>query len=177
MPVILFSLCFFFLTLFLFLSFCYFAFPTLLFLILAHVMLWCDGCVVILWLSLWLLLLCWWCYCAWRRLLIYCLPWLVPFHPLTTFVWMWVSFQTIHWFVSCSATTMYLCWLCHIPLPDKEFYFVCLFTVAFPSEIGWVFSLTIPHVMHLVVLTHPSLFWVVCHLSRTFPPKWFEWEP
>ena len=53
---------------------------------------------------------------------------------LTTFVWVWVSFQTIHWSVSCPATTTYLCWLCHIPLLDKEIYFVCLFTVAFPSE-------------------------------------------
>ena len=31
--------------------------------------------------------------------------------------------------------------------------------------------------MHLVVPTHPSLFWVVCHPSRTFPPKEFEREP
>ena len=41
----------------------------------------------------------------------------------------------------------------------------------------WAFSLTIPHGMHLVVPTHTSLFWVVCHLSRTFPLKEFEREP
>ena len=32
----------------------------------------------------------------------------LPFHPLITFVWVWVSFQTIHWFVNCLTTTTYL---------------------------------------------------------------------
>ena len=96
---------------------------------------------------------------------------------LTTFVWVWVSFQTIHWSISCLATTTYLCWLCHIPLLDKEIYFVCLFTVAFPSGQGWTFSFTIPHGMHLVIPTHFSLFWVVRHPNRTFPPKEFKQEP
>ena len=31
--------------------------------------------------------------------------------------------------------------------------------------------------MHLVILTHFSLFWVVCHLNMTFPPKEFKQEP
>lgn len=31
--------------------------------------------------------------------------------------------------------------------------------------------------MHLVVLTHPFFFWVVCHPSRTFLPKKPEQEP
>ena len=31
--------------------------------------------------------------------------------------------------------------------------------------------------MHLVIPTHLSLFWVVCHPSKTFPPKEFEREP
>ena len=31
--------------------------------------------------------------------------------------------------------------------------------------------------MHLVISTHFSLFWVVCHPSRTFPPKELEQEP
>ena len=31
--------------------------------------------------------------------------------------------------------------------------------------------------MYLVVLTHHSFFWVVCHPSRTFPPKKFKQEP
>ena len=95
---------------------------------------------------------------------------------LTTFVWIWVSFPTTHWFVSCPATTTYLCWLCHSTLPDKENSFVCLITVTFLSTIVWLFSLAILHGMHLVVPTHLSLFWMVCYPSRTFSLKEFEWE-
>ena len=53
------------------------------------------------------------------------------FYPLIAFVWVWVSFQTTHWSVSCLATTTYLCRPCYIPLPNNEPYFVCLLTVAF----------------------------------------------
>ena len=101
----------------------------------------------------------------------------LPFHPLTTFVWVWVSFQTTNWFVNCPTTTTYLCWLCHSSLPEKENYFVWLFTVAFSSGTRWAPSPTIPHGMHLVVPTNPSLFWVLCHTNRTFPPKKFERKP
>ena len=59
----------------------------------------------------------------------------------------------------------------------KKSILFCLFTMEFLSIARWVFPLTIPHGMHLVVLTHFSLFWVVCHPSRTFPPKEFEQEP
>ena len=52
-----------------------------------------------------------------------------------------------------------------------------MFTVAFLSTTVWVFSLTIPHGMYLVVPIHHSLFWVVCHSSKTFSPKEFEREP
>ena len=100
----------------------------------------------------------------------------LPFYPLTTFVWVWVSFQTTHWFVNYLATITYLCCPCHIPLPNKENYFVCLFTVAFLSETRWTFSLTISHGMHLAIPTHLSFFWVVCHPSKTFPLKEFEWK-
>ena len=31
--------------------------------------------------------------------------------------------------------------------------------------------------MHLVIPAHLCFFWVVCHPSRTFPPKEFEREP
>ena len=31
--------------------------------------------------------------------------------------------------------------------------------------------------MHLVILAHLSIFWVICHSSRTFPPKELEREP
>ena len=111
---------------------------------------------------------------------LYILPVVIGFYycqPLTTFVWIWVSFPTIYWFVSYSATTTYPCQLCHSPLPDKEGRFVCLFTVAFLSTIVWVFSLAILHGMHLLVLAHHFLFQVVCYPSRTSPPKEFEWEP
>ena len=59
----------------------------------------------------------------------------------------------------------------------KVILFVCLFTVAFISATMWVFSSLIPHGMHLVVPTHPYLFWVVCHPSRTFLLKEPEREP
>ena len=82
-----------------------------------------------------------------------------------------------HWFVSYPATTTYLCWSHHSPLPDKEYHFIFLLTMAFLSATVWVFSLAIPHGMHLVIPTHPCFFWVVCHPSRTFPPKEPEQEP
>ena len=84
-----------------------------------------------------------------------------------------------HWSVSCLASTTYLCWLCHSPSPDKDDYFVRLFTVALLPATIWVlfFSLSIPYGMHLMVPTHPCFFWVVCHPSRTFPPKEREHEP
>ena len=106
-----------------------------------------------------------------------CRDWFLLFQPLTTFVWIWVSFPTIYWFVSYITTTTYLCQLCHSPLPDKEGRFVCLFTVAFLSTIVWVFSLAILHGMHLLVLAHHFLFQVVCYPSRTSPLKESEWEP
>ena len=84
---------------------------------------------------------------------------------------------TTHWFVNFPATTTYLCWLCHSPLADKEDCFVFLLTMVFLSTTVWVFSLTISHGIYLVVPTHPSFFWVVCHLSRTSPPKESEHEP
>ena len=82
-----------------------------------------------------------------------------------------------HWLVSCPATTTYLCWLLHSLSPDKENYFVCLLTVAFLSTTMWVFSLPIPHGTHLVIPAYSYFFWVVCHSSRTFPPKEPERKP
>ena len=105
-----------------------------------------------------------------------CCDFFLPFYPLNTFVWIWVSFPTTYWFVSYLATTTYSLWLCHSPLPDKKNYFICLFIVAFLSTTVWVFSLAIPHGMHLVFPIHHSLFWVVCHPSKTFPLKEFEQE-
>ena len=82
-----------------------------------------------------------------------------------------------HRFVSCLAATTYLCQPRHSLSPGKEDYFVCLFTVTFLSTIVWVFSLAIPHGMHLVVPTHFSFFWVVSHPNKTLPPKESEQEP
>ena len=49
--------------------------------------------------------------------------------------------------------------------------------MAFLSATVWVFSLPIPHGMHLVVTNHPYFFWVICHPNRTFTPKELEQEP
>ena len=100
----------------------------------------------------------------------------LPFQHLTIFFWFRVFLPTIQ-FVNCPTTTTYLCWLCHSPLPNKKDYFICLLTVASLSTTMWVFSLAISHGMHLVVPTHPSFFWGVCHPSRTLPPKEYEREP
>ena len=101
----------------------------------------------------------------------------LPFYPLTTFFLVWVSFQTTHWFVSYPATTIYLCWPCQIPLPDKKNYFVRLFIMVFLSGTRWTSFLTIPHGMHLVVLTHPSLFWGYAISAGHFPQKSLSGNP
>ena len=88
-----------------------------------------------------------------------------------------------YWFVSRSAITTYLCWLCHFPLSDKEGYFVCLSVVALllvtvcVLSLSLSLSLSIPYGMHLVAPTHPYFFWVACHPNRTFPPKEPKQEP
>jgi len=41
---------------------------------------------------------------------------------------------------------------------------------------GWVFSFTNSYGIHLVIPAYLSLFWVVCHSSRTFSPKGLERE-
>ena len=43
-------------------------------------------------------------------------------------------------------------------------------------SIPMVFSLTNSYGMHLVILAHLSLFWMVCHSNMTFPPKELERE-
>ena len=53
----------------------------------------------------------------------------------------------------------------------------CLFSCCgFFYPLQYVCSLSIPHDMHPVVPTYPCFFWVVCHYSRTFPPKEPEQE-
>ena len=53
--------------------------------------------------------------------------------------------------------------------------FVCRDTLTY-YDVG-ALSLSIPHGMHLVILTHHCFFWAICHLSRTFPPNELEQEP
>ena len=68
--------------------------------------------------------------------------------------------------------------MCHSPSPDKRKLF-CLFV--YRGTLSYyglgAFSLPIPHGMHLVVTTQFCFFWVVCHPSRTLPPKKPEQEP
>ena len=172
MPTFLHSL-FLFLILFFFLHFVTFILsPSFLsFSVLTRVVLWwrwcCNSLIVVATVVMMIL-------CTARAL--YILPAVTFFTilPFTTFVWIWVSFPTTYWFVSYLATTTYSLWLCHSPLPDKENCFICFFIVAFLSTTVWVFSLAIPHGMHLVFPIHHSLFWVVCHPNKTFPLKEFE---
>ena len=68
--------------------------------------------------------------------------------------------------------------LCHSPLPDKGKLF-CLFVCCGTLSCYGLgaFSLPIPHGMHLMVPTQLCFFLVVCHPSRTLPPKEPEQEP
>ena len=166
------STCLPFYTLFLFFFFSPFSYfdspPTLFysFLMLAHVVLWrwwcCDSLLVVAIVLVMIL-------CTTRALYILLVVTDFIILAFNHFVWFRVLLPTTHQFVSCPATTTYLCWLCHSPLPDKENYFICLLTVAF--------SPTIPHDIYLVVSTHPSFFWVVCHPNKISPPKEYEQEP
>ena len=68
--------------------------------------------------------------------------------------------------------------VCHSPSPNKRklfCLFVCCGTLSYYG-LG-AFSLPIPHGMHLVVQTQFYFFWVVCHSSRTLPPKELEQDP
>ena len=85
---------------------------------------------------------------------------------------MWVSFLATHWSASCPATTTTLCWLRHVPFPDKG-SFVLFYCFPWHSHLdkGLVFSLTNFYGIHLVIPAHLSLFWVVCHPTWTLPPQ------
>ena len=68
--------------------------------------------------------------------------------------------------------------VCHSLSPDKGKLFCLFVSRGTLSSYGLsVFSLSIPHGTHLVVPTKFYFFWVVCHLSKTFPPKEPEQEP
>ena len=78
--------------------------------------------------------------------------------------------------ISCPAITTILCRLCYVPFPNKRVLFSCSSWHSHPDK-GWVFSLTNSNGMHLVIPAHLSIFWMVCHPSRTFPLKKLEREP
>ena len=84
--------------------------------------------------------------------------------------------KTTHRFVGCSAIITTLYWPCHVPFLDKRVLFSCSQWHSYLDK-GWVFSFTNSYGMHLVILAHISLFWVVCHPSKTFSSKELEWEP
>ena len=89
------------------------------------------------------------------------------FWLLTTFFWS-----------ECTLPTTTGTSVCHSPSPDKGKIF-CLFVChGTLSYYGLnVFSLPIPHGMHLMVSTQFCFFWVVCHLNRILLSKELEQEP
>ena len=67
--------------------------------------------------------------------------------------------QTTHWFADCPTTNTIMCWLHHIPFPDKQSFVLFSFFVwhSHPNK-GWVFSLTNSYNTHLVIPAHLYLF-------------------
>ena len=80
------------------------------------------------------------------------------FYTLTAFVWVWVSFQTTHWPISYSATSTYLCWSCHIPLPEKKILFCLLAHRGIPIQIK------------VGILSHYSSWHAPSDSYSSFPP-------
>ena len=110
---------------------------------------------------------------------LYCLLWWVLlFYLSTTFVWVWVSFLD-HSLV-CQLPRHHHFPVLAVPRSIPRQKSVVLFSYSpwhsHPDK-SWAFSLTNSYGTHLVILAHLSLFWVVCHSSRTFPPKELEREP
>ena len=96
-----------------------------------------------------------------------CHDWILLFQPLITFVWSGCTYR---------PPLVHLRWLCHsYHQIKKTILFVCLPWHPYLLRCGC--SLSIPHGMHLVVPTYPYFFWMICHPSRTFPPKGPEQEP
>ena len=108
---------------------------------------------------------------------LYCPPWRVLlFYPSTTFGLVWVPFRDGTGLSTTQPSPLPCVGRATFYIQTKEFCFVFLLSVASHSDKGWVFSLTNSYGMHLVISAHFSLFWVVCHPSRTFPLKELEWE-
>ena len=64
---------------------------------------------------------------------------------------------------------------CSIPRQKSFVLFSWSLRHSHPDK-GCVFSLTNSYGMHLEIPAHISLFWVVCHSSKTFSPKKLEQE-
>ena len=90
---------------------------------------------------------------------------ILPFQPLTTFFWPGCPCRPLTG-LSIAQPPPLTC----AGRDTRQRMLFCLFTC---RATVWVLSLSlpIPHGMHLVVATHPCFLWVVCYLSRTFPPK------
>ena len=117
--------------------------------------------------------------CAWLRpFYIVCHGQIYRFTPQPLLAYYGCPSRTTHWFASCLATITTLYWLCHVPFPDKR-NFVLFSCYPWHSHLdkGRTFSHTNSYSMYLVIPAHFCLFWVVCHLSRTFPLKELEQEP
>ena len=127
------------------------------------------------------------CFLSFLLVVVYC-TWLRPFYttchdkiyrftPQLLLACCGCPSQTTYWSAGCPTTTTILCWLHHVPFPDKGSFvlFSCFPWHSHPDK-GWVFSLTNSYSMHLVIPAPLCLFLVVCHPSRTFPPKELERE-
>ena len=100
-----------------------------------------------------------------------CRDWYLLFQPLTAFVWCGRPCRPLtgHQYVQPPPLT---CADCVAPLcqTKKFILFVCLPWLFYLLQCVCSLSLSIPHGMHLVVLTHLYFFWVACHPNRIFPP-------
>ena len=110
---------------------------------------------------------------------LYYLPWWVlPFYPSTTFGLVWVSFPDHPLVCRLPSHHHYLVLAMSHSIPRQKNFVLFPFSPRhFHPDKGWVFFLTNSYGIHLVIPVHLSLFWVVCHFSKTFPPKEFEQEP
>ena len=106
-----------------------------------------------------------------------CYDWFLLFQPLTAFVWFGCPCRPP---LVCQLLSQHHLPVLTVPLPiTRQRRLFCLFVrrgTLTCYGVGALF-LSIPHGMHLVIPTHPYFFWVVCHPSKTSPPKEPEQEP
>ena len=119
------------------------------------------------------------CYslCIAKAFFYYLLWWVLIFYPSTTFGLVWVSFPNHPLVYRLPSHHHYLVLAVPRSIPRQK-SFVLFSWSPWHSHLdkSWVFSLTNSYGMHLVILAHLSLFWVVCHPSKTFPLKELERE-